>query len=439
MKITLSNPFVIIFLAGTFLSFFIKNALEFADWRARVKNGGNLPDSLKKIPASRCFDEEKLKKIVEYENAKYFAWIPCSIASLFVSLALVFSGFYPWLFETICRLTDFPQNFSNTYICALLFMVLSSIPDSILSIPFDLYAEFHIERKFGFSHTTLKLWILDGIKSTVLSLILSAVLIAAMIAIFQFFPHTWWIFLTAVMFAFTLIMQILYPLVIAPLFNTFVPLEDGELKTRITNLINGLGFTSSGIFVVDASKRSGHSNAYFTGIGKSKRVVLYDTLVKQLTVDELEAVLGHEFGHYKLRHILKKICFILPLELIVMLALYFIAHCPLLYSGFGFSIATEHIVFVQFIGLFLASLVAEGCKEIISPLTNFFSRRDEYAADAFSANLTKNPDALISGLIKLNSENLKELLPPKIYVIWNYSHPTLVERVNALMNRFSGK
>ena len=237
------------------------------------------------------------------------------------------------------------------------------------------------------------------------------------------------------MFAFTLIMQVLYPLVIAPMFNKFNPLEEGELKSRITALMENLGFKSSGIFIMDASKRSGHSNAYFGGMGKSKRIVLYDTLVKQLTTDELEAVLGHELGHYKLHHILRKICIMLPLEFVMMFVLYKIAQSHLLYTGFGFAIAEEMIVPLQFIGLFLSSLVANSLTEILSPIMNFSSRKDEYAADKFSAELTKNPDALISGLIKLNSENLSELLPPKLYVIWNYSHPTLVERIKALKNR----
>lgn len=279
---------------------------------------------------------------------------------------------------------------------------------------------------------TFRLWILDGIKNLIVSLVMSAVLIAAMIAVLTGFPKLWWIFITCILFAFTLIMQILYPLVIAPLFNKFVPLEDGELKSRITSLMEQLGFKSTGIFVVDASKRSGHSNAYFTGIGKSKRIVLYDTLVKQLTTDELVAVLGHEFGHYKLHHIVRRICIMLPLEFLLMFLLYVFSQTTALYTGFGFAVAQQQVQSVQFIGLFLSSLVAGSVQEILSPLMHLGSRRDEYAADAFSARLTKNPHALVTALIKLNSENLSELLLAKLYVIWNYSHPALSERVAAL-------
>ena len=394
-----------------------------------------MPSELKEIDAASCFDTEKLANICAYKNAKYFSWIPASIVGLAITLVLVCTGFYPWLFNVVCRVTGTPDGFGSTYFCALLFFILASVPESIIEIPFSLYDEFVIEKKFGFSKMTFKLWIIDEIKGLLVSVLLTGILMAAMIAVLVNFPNTWWILLTCVMFAFTLIMQVLYPLVIAPMFNKFNPLEEGELKSRITALMENLGFKSSGIFIMDASKRSGHSNAYFGGMGKSKRIVLYDTLVKQLTTDELEAVLGHELGHYKLHHILRKICIMLPLEFVMMFVLYKIAQSNSLYTGFGFAIAEEMIIPLQFIGLFLSSLVATSLTEILSPIMNFGSRKDEYAADKFSAELTKNPDALISGLIKLNSENLSELLPPKLYVIWNYSHPTLVERIKALKNR----
>ncbi len=433
-RIVLSNPFIIIFLVGTICSFLVHHFLEFISWRSRCKNKGKLPSELQNIPEASCFDTEKLANICAYKNAKYFSWIPASIVGLAVTLALVCSGFYPWLFNVVCRITGTPNGFWSTYFCAFLFFTLASIPESIIDIPFSLYDEFIIEKKFGFSKMTFKLWIIDGIKNFVVSLLMTAVLMAAMIAVLVNFENTWWILLTCVMFAFTLVLQVLYPLVIAPMFNKFNPLEEGELKTRITALMENLGFKSSGIFIMDASKRSGHSNAYFGGMGKSKRIVLYDTLVNQLTTDELEAVLGHELGHYKLHHILRKICIMLPVEFILMFVLYKIAQSHLLYTGFGFAITQEMIIPLQFIGLFLSSLVATSLTEILSPIMNFGSRKDEYAADKFSAELTKNPDALISGLIKLNSENLSELLPPKLYVIWNYSHPTLIERIKALKN-----
>lgn len=431
-KVVFTNPFVIVFVIGTALTFLLKHFLEFIDWKARVKNGGNLPERLKSIPAASVLDAEKLKKISAYEDAKYFFWIPRSLCTVFLTFVLVLSGFYPWLFNLVCRFTGFPAGFWSTYFCMFIFLLLAGIPSSILDLPFDLVREFKIEKSFGFSNMTFKLWVLDSIKGLAASLVISLILLLGMTAVLVFFPKTWWIFLTVLIFIFTFVMMILYPLVIAPIFNKFSPLEDGELKEKICALMNNLGFKSAGIFVMDASKRSGHSNAYFTGFGKSKRIVLYDTLIKQLTTDELVAVLGHELGHYKMHHIIRKFIVLIPIELILMFVLYKIAQSTLIYTGFGFAFAGVKIETVQFIGLFLANMVASSVTEILSPVMNLSSRKDEYAADKFSAELTGHPEDLISALVKLNSENLSELLPPKLYVLWNYDHPSLMERIEAL-------
>lgn len=302
----------------------------------------------------------------------------------------------------------------------------------VLSIPFELIDEFKIEKKYGFSNMTFKMWILDQVKGALVSIVLSAAIFAVMIFILLKFPTTWWILLTAFVFAFTIVMQIIYPLVIAPIFNKFTPLEDGELKNRITNLLEREGFKASGVFVMDASKRSGHSNAYFGGFGKAKRIVLYDTLIKELTPDEIEAVLGHELGHAKLHHITKKMIFLIPVELLLMLLLNFASGKTSLYTGFGFAVSQENVATMQFIGLFLSMMVWSSVSTFITPIQSWFSRKDEYAADRFSSEHTNNPDALISGLIKLNSENLSELIPSKLYAAWHYSHPTLIERIRAL-------
>lgn len=431
-NVVLSNVFVQIFAVGTIFTFLLNHFLEFIDLRARLRNGGKLPAELEEFPAAQVFDREKLVKISAYENAKYFLWIPDSLLGFALTLILVFSGFYPWLFNFVCRFTGFPNGFMSTYLCAFAFFVLAGIPSSILSLPFALLKEFGIEKKFGFSKMTLSLWIADQVKSFLVSVVIAAVLLAAAVGIFIVFPKSWWILLVCLLFLFSLVMQVLYPLVIAPIFNKFTPLEDGELKTKISALMENLGFKSNGIFVMDASKRSGHSNAYFGGFGKSKRIVLYDTLIKQLETDELVAVLGHELGHYKMHHIIRKFFILIPIECALMYVLFRIAQSTLIYTGFGFAFADVPVEAVQFIGLFLANLVAGSISELIMPLMSSLSRHDEYQADAFSAKLTGSPDALISGLIKLNSENLSELLPPKLYVFWNYDHPTLIERIRAL-------
>lgn len=433
IAINFSNPFVLIFLIGTIASFLIHHFLEFIDYKARKKNGGTLPKELQEIPAANVFDQEKLKKISEYENAKYFAWIPSSVCNLVLDFALILFGFYPFIFDKICSISGFPSSIGSCFVCFFLFMIISSIPGEILSIPFSLYREFVVEKKFGFSKMTFKLWIIDYLKEGILSIILSALLTIVASIFFVKCPSSWWFILAAVLICFTFIMQIIYPKFIAPLFNKFSPLEEGELKEKLSVLLQKTGFVSDGIFIMDASKRSGHSNAYFTGFGKSKRIVLFDTLTKTLTADELVAVLGHELGHFKLKHILKRLIFTIPLEFVLLFALYKLAQFTDLYTGFGFAnITAQNVSSVQFIGLFLAILIYGSISEIISPITNIFSRKDEYEADKFSVEHCNNKEDLISALIKLNSDNLSELLPPKLYVFWNFSHPTLIERIAAL-------
>ena len=433
IAINFSNPFVLIFLIGTIASFLIHHFLEFIDYKARKKNGGTLPKELQEIPAANVFDQEKLKKISEYENAKYFAWIPSSVCNLVLDFALIIFGFYPFIFDKICLISGFPSSIGSCFVCFFLFMIISSIPGEILSIPFSLYREFVVEKRFGFSKMTFKLWIIDYLKEGILSIILSALLTIVASIFFVKCPSSWWFILAAVLICFTFIMQIIYPKFIAPLFNKFSPLEEGELKEKLSDLLQKTGFVSDGIFIMDASKRSSHSNAYFTGFGKSKRIVLFDTLTKTLTADELVAVLGHELGHFKLKHILKRLIFTIPLEFVLLFALYKLAQFTDLYTGFGFAnITAQNVNSVQFIGLFLAILIYGSISEIISPITNIFSRKDEYAADKFSVEHCNNKEDLISALIKLNSDNLSELLPPKLYVFWNFSHPTLIERIAAL-------
>lgn len=436
-NVNFTNIFVMIFVFGTIFSYLINQALNLLNYISRRKNGSILPEELKKIPASSVFDEEKLKKISNYENMNYFASIPEALIDVFLTLSLALSGFYPWLLNRCLSIVcsgSIPQNFLQTFCSAFLFFFLASIPSMIISIPFEIFDEFYIEKKFGFSKMTAKLWILDQIKSFVVSMILIAVLLLAMIFVMQVFPKSWWIFLLIVILAFSLLMQVLYPLVIAPLFNKFSPLEEGELKNRLENLLVKTGFKLNGVFIVDASKRSGHSNAYFGGFGKSKRIVLYDTLVEQLTPEEIEAVLGHELGHYKLKHIIKRFITLIPVMALMMYLLFYCATHLSIYIGFGFSFYEGAILpeSLQFVGLFLSSMVWSSLSTIISPISNYFSRKDEFQADNFSKEITKNPDALISGLIKLNSENLSELLPSKIYAAWNYSHPTLLERIKKL-------
>ena len=434
IAVNFSNPFVLVFVCGSVATFLINHFLEFIDWRARAKNGGSVPQALQKIPlAVQTFDTEKLKNISAYEDAKYFEWLVSSAVMLALDMALVLFGFYPFVFNFVCAFTGFPATVANSFCAFLLFTVVSSVPAFIAGLPFSLYGEFVIEKKFGFSNMTLKLWISDQIKSLTVGLVLASILTFIAAALFVKCQASWWFILAAVLIAFTFIMQVVYPKFIAPLFNKFSPLEEGEAKDKIMAILEKVGYKNGGLFVMDASKRSGHSNAYFSGFGKTKRIVLYDTLLKSLTPDELAAVLGHELGHFKLRHITKRLFIMIPMEFLVTFLLYKMAHLVGLYNAFGFaSVTAQNVASVQFIGIFLAAMVWMSVSEIVTPISNIFSRKQEYQADAFGAKVCGSPEPLVTGLIKLNSENLSELIPPKLYVFWNYSHPTLVERVEKL-------
>jgi STE24 endopeptidase len=416
-----SNIFVIIFIVGTIFSFLLEMLLERIDFSFRKKHGREIPEIV-----SSHVDSDTLNKTCLYEDAKYRLWIPSSILETLLSFYLVFCGFYPVLIERIWTWTD------NSFFAAILFLILGGVPGALLSLPFALYSEFGIEKHFGFSNMTLGMWVADEIKGFFVNMLIMIPLLLAMIGLFKYASDWWWILLGCIYFAFSIGISIIYPIFIAPIFNKFTPLEEGELKTRLEELLKKCGFKASGLFVMDASRRSGHSNAYFTGFGKSKRVVLYDTLIEQLSVDEIEAVLGHELGHYKHHHILKKMVFMIPAVFVVLFIISMLVKLPSLYSGFGF-VNVEVVPYqMMFIGIFLMSLVFGEWGILLNPIMNFLSRRDEFQADAFAKKICGTGEPLCTALIKLNKENLSEIQVPKIYSVFNYNHPPLLERIAAL-------
>lgn len=424
------NIFIIIFLTGTCMSFLLSHFLESLDYRNRKMTGGTIPEILKKYPESEIFDAQKLKKITDYENEKYYSWFSESILSFILTICLVVFGFYVLICNLVISWFGEPVTVGKTFLCFLIYSLVAGIPERIIRLPFSIHREFVLEKKFGFSNMTVKLWIADGLKNTAMSLILYSLLYFAASFFFVKCPESWWIVLAVILMALVALINLIYPKFIAPIFNKFQPLEDGELKTRLENMLEKAGFSSDGLFVMDASKRSKHSNAYFSGFGKAKRIVLYDTLIKTLTVDEIESVMAHEVGHYKLHHITRRMLLMFPVILTGSFLFFKITHIPALYTGFGFKIA--NINAMQFVGIDLVIRLFSGLSILINPVLNFFSRRNEYAADRYSAKLCETGKPLITALIKLNSENLSELIPPKLYSAFHYSHPTLAERVVAL-------
>ena len=430
MVVDFSNIFIIVFLAGSVITAALSFMLEAIDYKARKRNGGILPDILKKYPESSVFDEEKLKRITEYENAKFFAWIPRYTLAFLLKIVLVLFGFYIFIYNLVISWFGEPVTVGKTILCFMVFSILSGLPENILNLPFDLHREFVLEKRFGFSNMTFKLWLADQIKNIIVGFILMFMLISVASVLLVSCPTYWWAIIAVVLMVFMFIANIIYPKFIAPLFNKFQPLEDGELKTRLEAMLAKAGFSSDGLFVMDASKRSKHSNAYFTGFGKAKRIVLFDTLIKSMTVDEIESVMAHEVGHYKLKHIRNRLIMMFPLILAGAFLLFKVSHLDILYTGFGFAVTDINAM--QFLGLELVMMIFSAISMPLEPIMNMFSRRHEYQADSYSARLCKTGRPLITALIKLNSENLNEILPPKIYSFFHYSHPTLVERTQAL-------
>lgn len=431
-RVNICNVFILIYIFANALRFIMDHILRYLDHRSRAKGDATVPAALKAHDEEGRFTSEKLNLIATYSDSKYHLWMASAAVSLAVEMALVLSGVIPALFNIICRYSLYPTTFLSTFCCMFFLIVATSVIEGVFEIPFDIYGEFCIEKKYGFSNMTARLFIADFFKELVMSLIMGAIYIAAITAMLCLFPKMWWLFVAAVAVGFVLLLQLLYPLVLAPLFNKFTPLEAGELKTAIEQVMEKAGFECKGIFVADTSKRSSHSNAYFTGIGRSKRVVLYDTLIKQLSSKELVAVLAHEFGHYKLGHITKKLAISIPLVFVATFALYKLTHILCLYTGFGFSFSSEQLVNVQFLGFILLGYVTSPLGFFLKPLTNHFSRKDEYQADAFAKKIMGTGEPLITSLIKLNTENLGKVITAPLFSLWFDSHPTLAERVKAL-------
>lgn len=295
-----------------------------------------------------------------------------------------------------------------------------------VSLPFTLIRQFRIEAAYGFNRMTIKNFLTDLLKGLILSLLLGAPLLALLLLFIEHTGPWWWIIGLGVTAAFQTILMLLYPLVIAPLFNRFRPLEEGELRDRLTALAQKADFPLQGIYVMDGSRRSNHSNAYFTGFGRSRRIVLYDTLIEQLTPEELEGVLAHEIGHWKKKHILGHY-----LRALLFLAAGFcflnqMISWEALYSAFGLVPGETSGILV--IGLFFLPPLGF----LLTPLFSGITRRQEYQADSYAAALTGTPDPLKEALMKLSRGNLSNLIPHPLYSFFYYSHPTVAERIKHL-------
>lgn len=389
----------------------------------RVLGALNASRMSEKIPEELVgiYDEDRYKRSQKYLKIKYRFGILTSTFSLVALVLILFLGGFAWLDELVRVYTD------NAIIMALLFFGVLGLAADLISTPFNVYNTFHIEQIYGFNKTTAKTFIFDKLKSWVLAAILGGGLLALIMWIYDFSQDYFWLLAWGAITLFSLFMTMFYSNIIVPLFNKQKPLEEGELRNAIEEFAQKAGFKLDNIYVIDGSKRSTKANAYFTGIGPKKRIVLYDTLIEDHTVEELVAVLAHEIGHYKKKHIVQSLIFS-TIETGVLLYVFSIMiKAPVLSSALGATEPSFHI------GLLSFGILYSPISTLLSIFMNVRSRHNEYEADRFAGE-KYNSLALQTALKKLSVNHLSNLRPHPAYVFVHYSHPTLLQRLEALNN-----
>lgn len=373
------------------------------------------------IPAllSGVYDEEKYKKQQAYLNVNSrFGMLTSSFSFLIIILMYGFGGF-GWLDSVVSTWS------TNPILISLIFFGILFLANDIISLPFELYDTFVIEERFGFNKTTPKTFVLDKLKGYLLTILIGGGLMALIIWIYKLNPDYFWLIAWVCVSAFGLFMSMFYSELIVPLFNKQTPLEPGELRDAIEKFSSKADFSLKNIYVIDGSKRSTKSNAYFTGLGKKKCIVLYDTLINELETDEIVAVLAHEIGHNKYKHTLKNMAVSLPYNLLIFYLLGIFLKSDVLAQALGGTEANFHLNILAFGILYSPISMALGL------LMNVLSRKFEYQADNF-VKINGLGNELISSLKKISSQALSNLTPHPAFVFVNYSHPTLLQRVEKL-------
>lgn len=396
-----------------------KWAVEF--WLSRlnrshvIQHRDTVPEAFRDI-----IDSTTYAKSVEYALARSQLGQWESAWSTLVLLVVLLSGILPAVFNLFVeRWGTSPWSMAE-----FLFAVMTAI--SLSNLPFDWHSQFRLEERFGFNTTTQKLWWMDRIKGLLLGAGIGIPLLALLLFLAARSGIWWWVWAWAAMLGFQLLMMVLAPVLILPLFNKLAPLPEGALRERLMTLADRTGFRARGIFVIDGSKRSRHSNAFFTGFGRFRKIVLFDTLMEQLQESELAAVLAHEIGHYRKGHVPKMLVWSALSLLGGFYALAWLANQEWFYRSFGFAPGNLAPAFLLF------TLLAGTVTFWFTPLANLWSRKFEYEADAFAARAMNETASLVGALRKLNEKNLGNLTPHPGYSGFYYSHPTLLEREQAL-------
>jgi len=368
---------------------------------------------------SDVYDEAEYKKSQAYKKTNYKFGIWSSTFSVVTTLVfLILDGFE--------YVDNIARNYSdNPIVIALIFFGIIMLASSLFTMPFSYYKTFVIEEKFGFNKTTKKTFVFDKIKGLLLMAILGGGILALIVWIYELTQDSFWLYAWGVVTVFSVFMNMFYSKLIVPLFNKQTPLEEGTLREKISDYAKSVGFNLDKIFVIDGSKRSTKANAYFSGFGSEKRVTLYDTLVNDLDEEEIVAVLAHEVGHYKRKHIIFNLVASTLLTGITLYILSIFISNPLLSNALGVAIPSFHV------GLIAFALLYSPISGITGLLMNHLSRKFEYQADNY-AKTTYRPQPLITSLKKLNKNSLSNLTPHPAYVFVHYSHPTLLQRVHNL-------
>jgi STE24 endopeptidase len=369
------------------------------------------------------YNPEDYRKSQKYIRATTRFGLVGSSFTLVILLAFWFSGGFNW-FDQVVRAWGFvPLVNGLLYIGILLFVY------SLLTLPFSIYGIFVIEERFGFNRTTPRTFFLDRVKGLGLTLIVGGPLLAGILALFQYAGLYAWLYCWAAVVIFFLAMQYVAPAWIMPLFNKFTPMESGELKEAILTYARTVNFPVKNVFIMDGSKRSGKSNAFFTGFGRNKRIVLFDTLITQHNTPEIVAVLAHEIGHYKKKHILQGTIINILLTGVILYLLSLFINSPGMYQAFYMS---QQSIYT---GLLFFGLLYTPIELGLSIVMQIVSRKNEYEADHFAAETIDETRNLTDALKKLSAANLSNLTPHPFYVFLNYSHPPLLQRIEAIQGR----
>ncbi len=391
--------------------------LEFINYKWLIRFGHIVPYEFKGV-----IDKNLLIKTKNYTVDKLKLGLFSSIFDEIVLLVFIFAilnFFNNWLIQ---------QNYSFVLHGILFFLIITYIK-MFLNIPFSLYSTFKLEKKYDFNKITPKLWIIDFLKGLILSTILLGILLLGALLIIDNMRDFWWLPLWGFFFIFTMFIMYISPYVIEPLFNKFEPLDNPELEVEILDMCKSIGINISRIFKMDASKRTNHTNAYFTGFGQNKRIILYDTLLKKLENDEIIAVLAHEIGHWKRKHILKNLIIVESLSFIFAYLAFILLEGNELSIMFGIE---QDSFFSKIILLnFIASIVLFP----FSPIMNLISRIFEKEADDFACGLIGGGKNLASALVKLSKDNLSNLYPHPTYSKFHYSHPPIIDRIKYLKSK----